>query len=136
MTRLFYRLKNGYGELTESSLGDSEQVVITVDGVSDGTLLIADRYLTLKDGRVSTDLRSLKDGAVKPLLISANGSFRLEPFLKDGNKITALPTEDFVIRKMLLRLGAAEAELCELKYSIAELKEMLGIYRLKDPDGE
>jgi hypothetical protein len=111
-------------------------VVITVDGVSDGTLLIADRYLTLKDGRVSTDLRSLKDGAVKPLLISANGSFRLEPFLKDGNKITALPTEDFVIRKMLLRLGAAEAELCELKYSIEELKEMLGIYRLKDPDGE
>lgn len=136
MTRLFYKIKNGYGELTDSSYGSGGDVVISVDGAADGTIIISEHSLKLKDGRVSIDQRSLQDGAVLPILISDKGSFRLEPFLKEDGKITALPTEDWVVRKMLNRLGRIETELHELMDSFDEIKEGLGIYRLEDPDGE
>ena len=134
MTRLSYTLTDGYAELTESFYDSSDEIIFSFENQKNGTLLIEDRVLSLNNGLIKTDLGRLKDGTVTATLSLESGNYRLEPFVKEGNKILPSKTEDWVVRKLLKRVRIAEEQVKVLEEGLSELKEYICGYRIVGAD--
>lgn len=133
MTKLNYKRRKDYYELDESSYSEADEVVLNLEGAGEGVILISERYLTLKDGRVRADLSRLSNGKITPSLINGDGVFALEPFLKQGGKILPADTEEWVVRRLLERVSVLESSVKELGERIDEINLELGVCRLAEP---
>ena len=115
MTRIEYTLLKEYGELISIKGKGKGSVTLKLLGAEDGTLCIGELSLTLKGGEASADLRCLPGGVDRPLLVRGRKTLPLEPIMISGDIVSALPTEDSVIRMLLKRMSSVEERLAQLQ---------------------
>ena len=126
MTRIIYKLKDGWGEARElSSSGKVGELIITVDPILSGYISIGGVASQICDGQARFSTNRIADGEHTPI-VSGEMHAELEPILKSGNKISLLPTSDKTIRKLLQRLERAEEAISTLTRRIDKLGELYG----------
>ena len=132
MTRLLYTLMEGYCELAGGEFSRAGELLLTISGVQDGTLIIGDRYYRLVDGSVKTDISALGDGEISPTLLLNKKLIPLEPFSKKEGRLMPQKTKDFVLIILLARVSKLEAETSRLSDKTDELDQALGVCRIID----
>lgn len=127
-----YETKNGYGELLQFDSERADSIMIRIHGAECGTLIIGEMRLVVTDGECRCDLSTLPDGEYLPHLLTQEKEIQLEGLCKEGEMIRPIKTEEWVIRKLLLRVKTLEGKLEKLEDRADELESSVYGYSLFD----
>lgn len=123
MAKIKYFLKDGVGEWLEISDEGRDTLNILLTPTTSGYIMIDNTAYRVESGAVSIPLSSLADGEYHLTVYTEGESFALEGFVLSGNKISALPTDEKYIRRLLSRMRLSEEKIQDMEKAISDLKE-------------
>ena len=104
-----------------------ERVRIEIDGAERGILSIADRKLMLKNGEATVKLSDIRDGYIKPMLITDGQIICAEGFVKSGcelytaeNALAQRAALGERIKDLEYQLSNAENEISRLNKAVSD----------------
>lgn len=115
----------GYGQLMKITGRAGRMLTVSIEGAEDGYLTIGQASCRYSGGEGSVCLTALPDGIYHPVLNCKGYTLRLEPLCIEGNKVSACPTEDGIIRILLDRAAALENRLAALEERCDLLSEQV-----------
>ena len=124
MTRIIYKIKDGYGEI-RSICGTGSPLVIVTDSAACGYVKIGDYVSAIESGEAEFDVSRIHDGVYTPT-ISGDVHATLEPIKKEHTSVIAMPTPDTTLRHMLVRLERAEETVANLSARVDKLSVLYG----------
>ena len=113
----------GYGQLTKITGRPGRMLTVSIEGAEDGYLTVGQASCKYSDGEGSVCITALPDGIYHPVLNCKGYTLRLEPLCIEGNRVSACPTEDGVIRILLNRVAALESRVADLEEKYDRLTE-------------
>lgn len=125
MPKIYYRIKNGVGEMIKQDPVRNKRLEISISPAHSGRVKIGDNTYTIKDGEAVIDARALADGTYIPRVYTKSGEALLEAIRKTGFSITPEPMSEEVARRLLLRVYELEDRAEKLEEIIADLKEKI-----------
>ncbi|MBQ7363197.1 MAG: hypothetical protein IJW48_01975 [Clostridia bacterium] len=123
MTRIVYKIRDGFGEIRECS-GDGLLLTVAIKPDTGGYVTLGGITKRLADGEARFNLERLSDGDYTPTL-EGTASAVLEPVRKLSGRVFALPTPDSSIRRLLERSEKSEEKIKKLEGRLDELLRLI-----------
>lgn len=124
MITVKYKIREGYGELLEIS-GSGRIIEFRLGDEAYGRLSLGGREGALEDGRCRLDTSGLSFGEYLPMLLTVEGTVKLEPIVINGERISAAPTAEWIHRITLERISALEEKAKIQEERINELTTLI-----------
>ncbi len=118
-----YLRSSGYGRLVHISPSPSRLITVNVEGAEDGYLTFGPVTCRFAEGEASFLRGAVPDGIYRPVLSCKGYSLKLEGVKLEGNVLSPIPTEDWVVRLLIRRTEALEEKTNALEEQLKKLQE-------------
>ncbi len=125
MTKIVYKINQGFGECTEFWEKDAARCEIKFYGAPDGILTIGEKSIRTKEGAARLSLLSLPDGDYTPHLSCGAGVIPFSPIRKTGNNLTRPPISSEEFAHTVKKVCELQTIVQEIKKEIADIRQIL-----------
>ena len=119
--KIHYITQHGVAEWTEIYREEPDVITLSFSPSCVGAITLRGKVYAVNGGQVNIPTRALANGEYRPVLESDTGRYALEGFIKDGDNVSMLKTEESTIRRLL----KACRELKESRDDLVERVERL-----------
>ena len=99
--KIHYITQHGVAEWTEIHREEPEFITLSFSPSCDGAITLRGKVYAVNGGQVNIPARALPNGEYRPVLESDTGRYALEGFIKEGDNVSMLKTDESTIRRLL-----------------------------------